>query len=217
MDFQTLKKLVRQGENSNIEFKLKATHPDKITKEAVAFANSEGGIIFLGVDDDRNIKGVKFPEEDEFILRKAFEEYASPAIDFELEKFVLENDREVLIFHVPKSEKIHYLLEKPKQKFGKAYVRVHDKCVKASHEMYQILKGRIKQKNVKFYFKEKEKLLMEYLDKNHSITLKKFMELANIERNVASKTLILLTLAGVLEIIADEVEDSFIFKKIEDN
>lgn len=217
MDLQTLKRLVRQGEHAHLEFKLKATHPDKITKEAVAFANADGGIILLGVDDDKNIKGVKFPEEDEFILSKAFIEYASPAIHYELEKIVLENDREVLIFHIPKSENIHYLLENPSQKKnGKAYIRVNDKCVKASKEVYQIMKGRKKERNIRFYFKENEKALMKFLDENKKITLQKFTELVKIEQNIASKTLILLTLAGVLEVIPDEVEDIFILKAIEE-
>ncbi|TAH28665.1 MAG: ATP-binding protein [Cytophagales bacterium] len=217
MDLQTLKKLVRQGEHLYLEFKLKATHPDKITKEAVAFANAEGGTILLGVDDDKNIKGLKFPEEDEFVLTKAFAEYAFPAIEYRLEKIVLENDREILAFYVPKSENIHYLLENPTQKKnGKAYIRVDDKCVKASKEVYQIMKGRKKERNIRFYFKENEKTLMKFLDENKKITVQKFVEIAKIEYTLASKTLILLTLGGVLDVVPDEVEDFFVVKPIEE-
>lgn len=216
MDLQTLKKLVRQGEHLHLEFKLKATHPDKITKEAVAFANAEGGIILIGVDDDKNIKGLKFPDEDEFVLKKAFEEYAFPPIEYELEKTILENDREILIYHVPQSPKIHYLLEDPLQKKnGKAYVRVNDKCVKASKEVHQIMKGKKNEKNIKFYFRENEKKLMQYLDENKSITVQKFTQLVTINPNTASKTLIILTLGGLLEVVPDEVEDFFIVKPIE--
>ncbi|TAE70279.1 MAG: ATP-binding protein [Bacteroidetes bacterium] len=216
MDLQTLKKLVRQGEHLHLEFKLKATHPDKITKEAVSFANAEGGIILLGVDDDKNIKGVKFPEEDEFVLAKAFSELAFPAIKYELEKIVLENDREILIFHIDKSPQIHYLLENAFQKQnGKAYIRVNDKCVKASKEVHQIIKGRRSEKNIKFYFKENEKNLMQFLDENKKITVQKFAELVKINPNIASKTLVLLTLGGVLEVVPDEMEDFFVVKPIE--
>ena len=51
MTFTELKQLVRRGEGQYLEFKKKADHPDKIVREMVAFANSGGGELLLGVDD----------------------------------------------------------------------------------------------------------------------------------------------------------------------
>ena len=39
------------GEESTIEFKREMSHSDSIADEIDAFANSEGGIILIGVDD----------------------------------------------------------------------------------------------------------------------------------------------------------------------
>jgi predicted HTH transcriptional regulator len=44
MDLKELKTLVKRGEGANLEFKLKASHPEKIVREVVAFANTDGGI-----------------------------------------------------------------------------------------------------------------------------------------------------------------------------
>ncbi len=70
-DLKSLKALVRQGEGMHLEFKLKATHPEKIVREIVAFANAEGGLLLVGVGDDRSVPGVKFADEDEYILTRA--------------------------------------------------------------------------------------------------------------------------------------------------
>ncbi len=49
--------LIREGEGLTVEFKEKYT--SKIVQDIVAFANSKGGKIFLGVSDDGKIKGEK--------------------------------------------------------------------------------------------------------------------------------------------------------------
>ena len=50
-----LELILAEGEGYRIEFK--ESIPD-IDRELVAFANSSGGRIFLGITDDREIKGI---------------------------------------------------------------------------------------------------------------------------------------------------------------
>ncbi|MFM8913049.1 MAG: helix-turn-helix domain-containing protein, partial [Flammeovirgaceae bacterium] len=56
-----LKKLVFEGEGLQLEFKRKASYPEKIVRDLIAFANTEGGTLLVGVDDDKTIPGVKYP------------------------------------------------------------------------------------------------------------------------------------------------------------
>ncbi len=212
MDIPTLKKLVRQGEGQYLEFKLKATHPEKILKEFVAFANSEGGTLLIGVRDDLLIEGLKFPDEDEFLLSRAVERYCFPPIPYEIERVFLEDsEKEILIFTIPKSDNSpHYVLANSELPENKAFVRVGDRCVQASKEMRQILKERKKEKkSFSFHYGEKENILLKYLHTNTQITLNKFAEIANINKNIASRTLVLLVLTNVLKIYPDEMEDVF--------
>lgn len=65
-----LKKLASEGEGIQLEFKLKATYPEKIVRELIAFANTEGGTLLIGVDDDGSIPGVKYPEEEAHVVRQ---------------------------------------------------------------------------------------------------------------------------------------------------
>lgn len=51
--------LLQTGENSLVEFKAAAVHPDSLAKTIVAFANMKGGQILVGIEDDGTITGVK--------------------------------------------------------------------------------------------------------------------------------------------------------------
>src|SRR5688572_24661586 len=68
---QELKRLVAQGESSTLEFKRKASFPDKIVREMIAFANSVGGVLLVGIGDDKSIPGLKHPEDESHVIREA--------------------------------------------------------------------------------------------------------------------------------------------------
>lgn len=210
MNFQELRRLVHRGEGSQLEFKLKANHPEKIMKSFVAFANSQGGTLLLGVRDDKMIKGVKSLKEDEYVMFKAIEEYINPALKYDYYSIPIENsEREVMVFEIPASKKIHYLLPEPHAERGLAYIRMEDKCIKASREMREIMRAAKRNKEVHFQYGDKEQFLMQYLDNNEKITVSEFSEKAKIPRKVASRTLVLLVLAKVLKIIPHEMQDTF--------
>ncbi len=49
---------VERGENIHTEFKEARVHPDAVAAALVAFANTDGGELLVGVADDRTISGV---------------------------------------------------------------------------------------------------------------------------------------------------------------
>lgn len=210
MDLKALKELVRRGESESLEFKLKANHPEKIIREVVAFANSNGGILLVGVSDDKSIPGLKFVDEEEYILVRAIDKFCTPKINYRLERISVSNDREVLVFRIPKSiEKPHYVLTNPDSEQKKAYIRLQDKSIQASKEVRQILKWKDKAQNVQFRYGRKEEILMKYLGENQTITVAILAQIAKIPLWLASKTLITLVLANVLLLIPDEIEDKY--------
>lgn len=211
IDLKQLKEIVKKGENNKTEFKLKANHPEKIVREIVAFANTDGGNLLLGVDDNLELKGLKYAEEEEYQLIKAIEKYCSPPINYTIKHVLLPNTREVLVFEISKSEsKPHFVTITPGKLENIAYIRVKDKSLQASKEVRKYLKAENDHKNVQFTFGEKESKLMLYLDENKSITVKDFSKIAKIPIWLASKTLVLLALANVLKIIPGESTDAFI-------
>jgi len=211
MDLRALRELVRKGESGNLEFKLKANHPEKIIREVVAFANTDGGTLLVGVGDDQSIPGLKFADEEEFILVRAIEKFCTPEITYRLERLSVGEEREVLIFRIPPSEgKPHFVSLDSTGTDRKAYVRHRDRSIQASKEVRQILKWKDKARNVQFRYGRKEEVLMKYLGDHPSVTVESFAQLAQIPLWLASKTLITLVLANVLRIRPDELADQFL-------
>lgn len=205
-ELRNLKKLVAQGEGQKLEFKRKASFPEKIVREMIAFANTSGGILLIGVDDDGSIPGVKYPEDDSHAVIQALK-LCKPALPVTEEWIPVGNSRSVIYYSITESKrKPHYLFSDGSKK---SFVRIADQSIKASHEMKEIIRRSQRERDIKFNFGEHEKLLMQYLDKNPTITLKEFMQLGKLKRFYASRKLILLVLANVLRVTPHEKEDLF--------
>lgn len=216
MDHQALKNLVKRGEGSQLEFKLKTNHPEKIIRGIVAFANTRGGIMLIGVADDKRIAGLKYADEDEYLLVRAISKFCFPRISYNIERVALPDEREVLVIRVPPSlSKPHYIVPDPASPDDKkAYVRVADMSVQASREVREILKGEQAERSIRFTYGEKEQKLMHHLDKHNSITVDLFAAIAGVPRKIASRTLVLLVLAHVLDIHPSEAMDQYTTRPI---
>lgn len=209
MTLQELSQLVSLGEGANLEFKRRVPRPQRIAKELIAFANTKGGHLLLGVDDNGRITGLRDVEEEEYVLRSSMLERSDPPIEFDSQRVPVANRRDVIVVTVPESaSKPHYLVGE--NGTGRtAYVRVDDKSVEASPEAVRLMRLREGAEAVTFEFGENELMLMRYLDSYGRITVKQFANLANIPRRRASKTLVLLTQANILRLHADHRHDYF--------
>lgn len=197
MTLREVTQLVALGEGPVIEFKQRVPKPERIAKEAIAFANTRGGHIFLGVSDEGEIKGVKDAEEEVYLLQKALSLHCQPSLAYQLERIPLSKKREVILVRVFDSEKKpHFLLADDGTKT--AYVRVDDVSREASREAIRLMRLGDKDGNVMFQFGDKELALMRYLDSYGRITVQQFAKLVDIPRRRASHTLVLLTRANVL-------------------
>jgi len=207
MKLSQLKLLVAQGEGQRLEFKRKIAHPEKVVREAVAFANAEGGILAVGVNDDLTIPGLKNPDEDEYLLEKALQLMCQPHLKWTKERVNVADGHIVLLYHFEEGkEKPYGVVE---GEVAKVYIRVADQSVQASREFRQILRQKDRGRQYQFNFGEKERMLMQHLDRTGQITLLDFARMAAIKTEQASRTLVLLVLAGVLNIEPREGGDIY--------
>ncbi len=210
MTLQEIHKIAQLGEGLTVEFKKKAAFPDKIVKEIVALANTEGGYLLIGVDDDGTVSGQRYIEEEVFVMEKAIREHIHPEVSYALHTVKLNPKKGVAVFLIKKSEtKPHYLLEDKKKR---AFVRVADRSIQASREVWEILKRSNTPKDTVFTYGNKEMLLMKALEEDGKITLSNFQKIAKLPRFMASKTLVKLVLANVIRIVPQENEDYFVLK-----
>ncbi len=212
MNLQELAQLVSLGEGPFVEFKHKVPRPERIAKEVMAFANTRGGRLLLGIADDGSVVGVRDAEEEEFALREALRDHCDPPVEYHSERVPVTGRRDVIVVSVPESTfKPHYLVNGETDGAAQktVYVRVEDMSVEASREAVRLMRVEKKPGDVLFEFGEKEQMLMRYLERYGRITVNQFARLANISRSRASQTLVLLTRANVLRLHTDVKHDFF--------
>jgi len=212
VEVKELYRLVRQGEGAHLEFKRKVAHPEKIVREAVAFANTKGGNLLIGVDDNGAIPGVKYADEEIFVLNKALFTLCKPKIKFSYNVIPLDEDETKAVVHYTIDEskkKLHYALPDKNAERGIAYVRSDDKSIQASKEVKRIFKLAQRKNGKPFTIDEKEKALLQYLEEHGSITLPKFQDLVKLNRFKAANILITLSLSGIIKVIPSDKEDTY--------
>ena len=75
-----LEELIRNGENSGVEFKRDDVRPERIAKELAALLNLEGGHLLLGVEDDGTVTGLtRAPKQVEEWLMEVARVHLRPA------------------------------------------------------------------------------------------------------------------------------------------
>lgn len=202
-----IKKLIFEGEGVALDFKKTITRCDKIAKTMVAFANNKGGKLLIGVADDGTITGVKFEEEEKYMISKAAQQYTRPALEPVFEEIYVD-DKLVLVADIAQSNiKPHYALAED----GKwwVYVRVKDKSVLASKIVVDVLKHSADDQGVLIEYSANEKTLLAYLELHSRINIVEFCELLTISRRKAQRILVNLALSGVIAIHTTEKEEFY--------
>jgi predicted HTH transcriptional regulator len=206
--------LIEEGEGFRVEFKQRFSDYEKISKELIAFANSKGGYLIIGVDDDKSIKGVESEKSEAAFIIECAEKYCEPPIKYKLNYIEIKH-KELVVVEVFESEiKPHRIQDYKKEidiTTAKVFVRVNDKSIPASKEMIKILQAQSNESPLKNYTIDKnERMVFEYLQQNETITVKEFADFSNISNRRASRTLIKLVRAGMLNIhVKDNGENFF--------
>lgn len=129
-----IKELLKREEDIRLDFKLTISNSAKIAKTIVAFANTLGGKIAIGINDNKKIVGID-PEEELYMIKKAAEEFCIPPVPFEIEIFeidylddeVLEEELYILLVNVPKSNTDHQVISTDQKRIR--YQRIGDRNI----------------------------------------------------------------------------------------
>jgi predicted HTH transcriptional regulator len=206
--------LIEAGESSRVEFKRQFTSPEKIAREMMAFANTKGGYIFFGVDDNKEIVGVHSEKAEAELIKEAAENYCVPPLQYNIHYIDIFN-KEIVIVDIPESGNKPHRIQDYQEQFditnAVVCIRVNDKSMQASKEMVRIMRARSEDLNLRKYsIGPVEKTIFDYLEKNETISVKELGNLANISERRASRALVKLVRANLLMIhIKDNGEEFF--------
>lgn len=130
-----IKKVISQQEGLQLDFKQNLSSQSKIAKTIVAFANTAGGTIVVGVSDNRKLIGVDV-EEEKFIVEESIKNYCVPPVDLTFDTYEIDyweeekliEEKYLLFLQIPKSKSSPHFVQ---DKGGKLtyYIRSDDQSI----------------------------------------------------------------------------------------
>jgi predicted HTH transcriptional regulator len=202
----SLQKLIDEGEHQKQDFKFCINDSKKIAKSLVAFANTDGGRLLIGVKDNGKIVGISTDEEF-YMVESAAKLFSKPPLSFTTKQWI-SDDKIVLEITVrPSTKKPHYALDEN----GKwmAYSRINDENVLVHKIQLLVWKKQNSKQGIYFSYTSDEKSLIDYLAENRSISFAKFIRLAHISRKKAEEILSNFVLMNVIKINSSRDKTEF--------
>lgn len=123
-----LLRLIRGGEDTYLELKVKLSNTEKIAQEIVALANTGGGVIIFGVNDQLRVEGVDDPESvQDDLVRICREEVRPPLVPF-IDRVALDNGRRIVALDIESKRRPY------RTRDGRFYLRIGAEKREASRE-----------------------------------------------------------------------------------
>lgn len=123
-----LLRLVRGGEDTYLELKVKLSNTEKIAQEIVALANTGGGVLVFGVNDQLRIEGVDDPESVQDELVKICREEIQPALVPFIDRIAFDNGRRIVAVEIEGKRRPY------RTRDGRFYVRIGAEKREATRE-----------------------------------------------------------------------------------
>ena len=126
-----LLELIKNGENSGIEFKRDTIDNRALAKELVAFANLRGGRVLLGVDDDGSVAGVTRDRLEEWVMTTCRDKIRPELIPYYEIIRDVEPGKDVAVVQVDRGWAVHHVWHNNHRTY---YIRVGTQSREASPE-----------------------------------------------------------------------------------
>lgn len=135
-----LNKYIGETTNYDKKVKLEVRKPKSWLKSISAFANTNGGYLIFGIEEDNTVVGLEDYKKDSEVISENIKEKIDPFLDFDLS---IENidGKYIIILNVKSGKKTPYYMVDNGSRI--AYVRIGNQSVPAnSNELYRLtLKG----------------------------------------------------------------------------
>jgi predicted HTH transcriptional regulator len=192
-----IRKLIAQGENQQLDFKFGINDSRKIARTLAAFANTDGGRLLIGVKDNGSIAGVR-SEEEFYMIQAASEMYTRPVVTFEVKEWSVNQKRVLEIIVQASKDVLHYApVEKDKYLI---YIRVKDENFPVNSVWLKAYKWKNSNTGTFIRFGENEKFLLDYLEKEPTITQSRYCKLTKVNSRTAENIIAGFVAIGMVSI-----------------
>lgn len=196
-----LSQMIREGEHQRQDFKFCINDARKIARSLVAFANTNGGRLLIGVKDNGNIAGVRSDEE-YYMIESAAKLYCRPEVDFNSRLHHADNKVVLEVVVAESTTKPH--LARDKNDRWMAYYRLNDQNKLASKVLLDVWHKQKSPNGIFISYSASEKFLLGYLNQNGRISHSVFARKARISYAEAGKILSDFVVLRILKPILDE-------------
>lgn len=191
-----IKKLIAEGEHQTLDFKFEISDTKKIARSLVAFANTDGGRLLIGVKDNGIIAGIR-SEEEAYMIETAAHLYIKPEVNFTTQNYRVEGKHIMEVIVEPSKHKPHFAPGKDDKLT--AYVRVKDENQIANRVIIKLWERQSQTNGIYLKYTEAEKSLLSYVEQNGEITFSKACRIAKVNHNKVENILANFMAIGILE------------------
>ena len=185
----SIKKLISEGEHQQQDFKLRIEDQRKIARTLVAFANSQGGRLLIGVKDNGKIAGIN-PEEEYHMIQGAAQVYCRPALEFESR--IWQEDMKLVLEIQIEKDISHGFQAQDDQGNWKYYLRKDDQTLVANkivQKVWKLEKNSIIKQPI---FGENELTVLKTIKETEPVTLSKLYRLSKLNKSTVDHVVSLL-------------------------
>jgi len=188
--------MISEGEHQQQDFKFCINDSRKIAKSLVAFANTDGGSLLIGVKDNGHIVGVQSDEE-YYMVESAARIYSKPPIPFTAKQWHVEGKTVFQTIIEPSPLRPHFA----KDENGKwlAYVRHHDENRLASRVIIDVWQKQKQPQGILVEWNDSLKFLLDYLNRYDFITISAFARRAYLPYRKAEQLLADFIVIGIIQ------------------
>ena len=204
-----IKKLIAEGEHQKLDFKFEISDTKKIARSLVAFANTDGGRLLVGVKDNGVIAGVRSDEEF-YMIETAAHLYCKPEVKFSTQTWKVEGKNVVEVVVEPSDEKPHLAPDKDGK--WRAYIRIKDENQLANQVIVKVWERQSQPKGIYLKYTEAEKQLLSYVEQYGQVTFSKACRVAKVSHAKTENILANFIALGILEPVFDEHKVSYHIK-----
>lgn len=202
---------IKEGEGLHLDFKHCISDSSKIARSLVAYANTDGGSLLIGVRDNGSIAGVS-SEEELYMIETAVLLHTKPVVEFTTINHEIEG-KNVLEIVVEKSENAPHFAPDVRGEM-KAFVRCDDKNVLAPRVLVQywkLLKNCHRPANI--VYDDIIELILKEIEFNGYVTKGFISHFTGMKGRDVEDVLVNLMLMKIIDIDINEKSVKFVFNE----
>ncbi|MDP4827304.1 MAG: ATP-binding protein [Flavobacteriales bacterium] len=203
--------MIAEGEHQQQDFKMRIEDTRKIARTLVAFANTDGGRLLIGVKDNGTVCGV-VPEEEFYMIQAAAEMHCKPPISFKTQVWK-SNYQSVLEVQIEKSLRAPHFAANEDGTWA-AYQRQEDRNIQANGVLLKVWQYQSTEQTPDFEYTHPIRKLFQALRNGEQLGFRSASRILRLSRE---KTENILAQLVVWDIVKMDFTDTGCFYSMKDS